>query len=125
MAEDSIVDGSWDVSASFAPALLEKGIASTRREVERWWRDGVTDDELAARKQGLVGSYRVSLSTTGGLASAILTDILRGYGVSRLDEFPDAVNALTRVEINASIKKHIIPSRMVLIKAGSVVPGIR
>ena len=125
MAEDSIVDGSWDVSASFAPALLEKGIASTRREVERWWRDGVTDDELAARKQGLVGSYRVGLSTTGGLASAILTDILRGYGVSRLDEFPDAVNALTRDQINASIKKHINPGRMVLIKAGSVVPGIR
>ena len=125
MAEDSIVDGSWDVSASFAPALLEKGIASTRREVERWWRDGVTDDELAARKQGLVGSYRVSLSTTGGLASAILTDILRGYGVNRLDEYPDAVNALTRDQINASIRKHINPGRMVLIKAGSVVPGIR
>ncbi len=125
MAEDSIVDGSWGVSASFAPALLEKGIASTRREVERWWKDGVTEDELTARKQGLVGSYRVGLSTTGGLAGAILTDILRGYGVSRLDELPDAVNALTRVEINAAIKKHINPSRMVLIKAGSVVPGIR
>jgi zinc protease len=125
MADDSIVDGRWDVSASFAPALLEKGIASTRREVERWWKDGVTEEELAARKQGLVGSYRVGLSTTGGLASGILTDLLRGYGVSRLDEFPDAVNALTRDQINASIRKHINPGKLVLIKAGSVVPGIR
>jgi len=125
MAEDSIVDGSWDVSASFAPALLDKGIASTRREVERWWQDGVTDNEVTARKQGLIGSYRVGLSTTGGLAGAILTNILRGYGVSRLDELPDAVNALTREQINAAIRKHISPTRMVLIKAGSVVPGIR
>ena len=60
------------ISASFAPALLERGIASTRRVLEQWWRDGVTDAELSARKKGLVGSYEVGLSTTGGLAGAIL-----------------------------------------------------
>ena len=120
MAEDSIVDGSWDVSASFAPALLDKGIASTRREVERWWKDGITEDELAARKQGLIGGYRVGLSTTAGLANAIMANVQRGYDVSRLEEFPGAVSALTRDEINAAIKKHLNPNKMVLVKAGSV-----
>jgi zinc protease len=123
MAEDSIVDGSWDISASFAPALLDKGIASTRRELDKWWTGGVTDQELAARKQGLVGGYLVSLSTTGGLASAILTDIQRGYDISRVDTFPDAVNALTRDQVNSAIKKHLDPSRMVLVEAGSVAPA--
>jgi zinc protease len=123
VSEDSIVDGLWDISASFAPALLEKGIASTRRELERWWRDGVTDEELAARKQGMVGSYRVGLSTTAGLATAILTDLQRGYDVSRLEEFPDAVNALTRDQVNSAIKKHLNPSRMALIEAGSIPPA--
>jgi zinc protease len=120
VSEDSIVDGRWDISASFAPALLEKGIASTRRELERWWKDGVTDEELTARKQGLVGGYRVGLSTTAGLANAILTDLQRGYDVSRLEEFPDAVNALTREQVNSAIKKHLNPNRMVLIEAGSI-----
>jgi zinc protease len=46
--------------------------------------------------------------------------VQRGYEVSRLEEFPDAVNALTRDAINSAIKKHIDPSRMVLVKAGSV-----
>jgi zinc protease len=122
MADDSIVDGRWDISASFAPALLEKGIASTRRELDRWWKDGVTDRELAVRKQGLVGGYLVSLSTTGGLANAILADIQRGYDVSRIEEFPDAVKALTRDQVNSAIKSHINPSVMVLVKAGSVAP---
>jgi zinc protease len=125
VSEDSIVDGSWGISASFAPALLAKGIASTRRELDRWWKDGVTDQELAARKQGLVGSYLVGLSTTAGLASAILTDIQRGYDVSRLDDFPAAVNALTRDQVNAAIKHHLSPGRMALIKAGSVVAAAR
>ena len=120
VSEDSIVDGSWAISASFAPALLEKGIASTRRELDKWWRNGVTDQELAARKQGLVGGYLVGLSTTAGLANAILTDVQRGYGVSRLEQFPEAVNALPRDQVNSAIKNHLNPSVMVLVKAGSV-----
>jgi zinc protease len=122
MADDSIVDGRWDISASFAPALLDKGIASTRRELDRWWKDGVTDRELTVRKQGLVGGYLVGLSTTGGLANAILADVQRGYDVSRIEEFPDAVKALTRDQVNSAIKNHINPSVMVLVKAGSVPP---
>jgi zinc protease len=123
MSDDSIVDGRWDISASFAPALLDKGIASTRRELDRWWKDGVTDQELAARKQGLVGSYLVGLSTTTGLANAILTDVQRGYDVSRLETYPGAVKALTRDEVNSAIKNHLNPSLMVLVKAGSVAPA--
>ncbi len=122
VAEDSIVDGSWDISASFAPSLLDKGIASTRRELNRWWKEGITDQELAARKQGLVGSYLVGLSTTAGLANAILTDILRGYDVSRLESFPGAIKALTRDEVNSAIKNHLNPNVMVTVKAGSVPP---
>ncbi|MEA3196661.1 MAG: zinc protease [Gammaproteobacteria bacterium] len=120
MADDSIVDGRWDISASFAPALLDKGIASTRRELDRWWKDGVTEQELTVRKQGLVGSYLVGLSTTAGLANAILTDVQRGYEVSRVDTFPEAVKALTRDEVNSAIKSHLNPGVMVSVKAGSV-----
>ncbi len=123
MSDDSIVDGRWDVSASFAPALLDKGLASTRRELDRWWKDGVTEQELAARKQGLVGGYLVGLSTTGGLANAILTNLQRGYDVSRVEEYPGAVKALTREQVNAAIKGHLNPSVMVLVKAGSVAPA--
>ncbi len=120
MAEDSIVDGSWDISASFAPTLLEKGVASTRRELFNWWKNGITDQELAARKQGLVGGYLVGLSTTAGLANTILADVQRGYDVSWLDGYPQALNALTRDQVNAAIKNHLDPSAMVLIEAGSV-----
>jgi zinc protease len=120
VAEDSIADGSWDISASFAPTLLAKGLASTRRELDKWWKDGITDQELAARKQGLVGGYLVGLSTTGGLASTILTNVQRGYDVDWLDGYPKAVDALTRDQVNGAIKKHLNPGVMVLVEAGSV-----
>lgn len=120
VSADSIADGAWSISASFAPALLDHGIASTRRVLEAWWKEGVTDAELAARKQGLVGGYFVGLSTTGGLASTILTTIQRGYDLSWLDRYPEAVRAVSREEVNRAIRTHLDPSTMVLVEAGSV-----
>jgi zinc protease len=120
VAQDSIADGSWDIGASFAPALLEKGIASTRRELQKWWSDGVTDAELADHKQGLIGGYYVGLSTTAGVASTIVATVQRGYDLDWLDGYPEALKALTRTEVNSAIKAHLDPNSMVLVEAGSV-----
>jgi zinc protease len=120
MAEDSIADGQWSIGASFAPALLDRGVASTRSVLDRWWQEGVSEAELAARKKGLVGAYQVGLSTTGGLAGAILVSVQRGYDVSWLDQYPDAIKAITRDQVNGAIRTHLDPSTMVLVEAGSV-----
>ncbi|MDB6086528.1 MAG: peptidase domain protein [Gammaproteobacteria bacterium] len=120
VAEDTIADGVWDISASFAPALLEKGVASTRRELQKWWSDGVTESELTDRKQGLVGGYFVGLSTSGGVANTIVTAIQRGYDLTWLDGYPEAIKALTRTQVNNAIKTHLDPAGMVLVEAGSV-----
>ncbi|MGD0492239.1 MAG: pitrilysin family protein [Steroidobacteraceae bacterium] len=120
VGEDSIIDGDWAVSASFAPSLLERGIASTRRVIETWWTDGVTDAELSAHKQGLIGSYRVSLATAGGVAGAILASVQRGYDLAWLDGYPQAIEAVTREQVNRAIRAHLDPNAMVLVEAGSV-----
>jgi len=123
VSEDTIVDGAWDISASFAPALLDKGLASTRRELQNWWSDGVTEAELADHKQGLIGGYFVGLSTTAGVANTIVTSIQRGYDLTWLDGYPEAIKALTRAQVNNAIKTHLDPSTMVLVEAGSVKAG--
>ena len=123
MGDDSIADGVWEISASFAPALLNKGVESTRREVAKWWKDGVTEQELALRKQGVIGTYLVGLSTTMGLAETILVNTQRGYDLAWLDGYPKAVKAVTRDQVNAAIKAHINPSALVLVEAGSLPAG--
>ena len=80
VTEDSIADGAWDISASFAPALLDKGLASTRR---------VLDALVAGRRHRRRNSRPASRGSSapiwsacrprGGLASAILTTVQRGY----------------------------------------------
>ena len=121
---DTRCDGDWRIQASFAPALLEKGLASLRRQLDDWYENGITDDELARRKSDLVGSYKVGLATTEGMAASLLAAINRGYDPSWLDEFPKKVEALTTAEVNTAIKRHLNPAHMVLIEAGTL-PGAR
>lgn len=120
VTDDSIADGAWSIYATFAPALLDHGLASTRQVLETWWKEGVTNDELTRRKQGMVGGYLVGLATTDGLASTILASVQRGYDLSWLDRYPEAVRAVSREDVDRAIRAHLDPSTMVLVEAGSM-----
>ena len=121
-AGDTFVDGDFRIGATFAPELLEKGLASTRRELTAWCATGVTAEELARRQTNLVGEFKIGLATTEGLADTLLTTVHRGQPLSWLDEYPERVAALTPATVNATIKKYLKPESMFLIKAGTV-PG--
>ncbi len=120
VTNDTFADGDWRIGANFAPQLLEKGLASTKRQLDAWYKDGVTDAELAQRKTERAGSYKVGLSTTGGMASTILVTLNRDLPLSFIDEYPDRVAALTKDQVNTAIKKHLDPEKMVVVKAGTV-----
>jgi zinc protease len=120
VTNDTFVDGDWRIEANFAPALLEKGVASTTRELLGWHKDGVTDAELARAKGNFVGIYKVGLSTTTGMASTILNTMNRDLPLTFIDEFGDRVNALTKEQVNRAIKTHLNPASMVTVKAGTL-----
>jgi len=119
LQNDMFNDGDWRLSGSFAPDLLDQGIASTQRQLKLWYDKGVTPVEVSARKSNVIGAFKVALTTTEGMAGTLLAAVNRGYDVSWLDELPVRVNALTAEQVNASIKKHLKPETMVLVKAGT------
>jgi zinc protease len=118
ISDDSKRPGMWSVKASFAPSMLERGIASVRREVDQWWRDGITAQELEFRKTAMAGEYTVGLETTTGLANEILQCVRRGFDLKWLDEYPTKVNALTLDQVNRVIQSQLDPKTMVLVEAG-------
>jgi zinc protease len=122
LSGDTYADGSWSIQATFAPELLEAGIASTVRELKRFHSEGVTAAELATFKVTLAGSYKVALATTDGLAIALLNAVQRGYGPEWVDEFPRRLDSLTLKEVNGAIRKHLSPERMVRVISGTFTP---
>jgi zinc protease len=120
VTNDTFADGDWRIGAQFAPELLEKGLASTKRQLAAWHQNGITAAELARVKGDFVGTYKIGLSTTGGMAGTILNTMNRDLPLSFIDEFGDRVNSLTLDQVNGAIKKHLNPETMVLVKAGTV-----
>jgi len=122
ISNDTYVDGDWRIQANFAPDLLGKGIASTKRQLTAWHKDGITPQELASNKGKFVGSFKLGLSTTTGMATTVLNTLNRDLPLTFVDEFSGKINALTLDQVNGAIKKHLNPEQMVMIKAGTI-PG--
>ena len=95
-------------------------MASTRRQLDAWHADGITDAELARAKSELAGTYQVGLATSAGMAGTILAMLNRGMPLEFVDEYPARVKAITRDQVNSAIRKHLDPATMTLVKAGTV-----
>ncbi|MEO7599164.1 MAG: pitrilysin family protein [Opitutus sp.] len=121
-SHDTFTDGDWRITATFGPSLLDKGIASTRRQLTKWYTEGISADELSYRKSNLIGLFKVNLATTDGLAASLLAAVHRGYGPGWLDEYPKRIDALTLDQVNSAVKKYLKPESMFIIKAGTI-PG--
>ncbi|MES2706805.1 MAG: pitrilysin family protein [Verrucomicrobiota bacterium] len=118
--QDTWTDGSWVIRTTFAPQLLAQGLASTDREVKLWYESGLTQREFAYRQSAMTGAYRVSLATTGGLAETIVKTVRRGLPLTWLDDYADSITALKLEEVNAALKRHIHPERLVTVRSGTL-----
>jgi zinc protease len=112
--------GYWSVQATFNPTLFQKGLEVTLVELKDWVNNGVTQQELDKFKSNLTGSFKVGLSTTGGLAGAILSFVERGLEPNYIEQYPKDIEAVTLDQVNAAIKKYIDLDKLIIIKSGSL-----
>ena len=114
--------GYWVVNASFNPALFGKGLEATMVELEKWFENGITAEELAFRKSNITGSFKVGTATTSGLAGTLLGFLERDLDPEYLYQFEKDIEAVTLEEVNQAIKKYVDLDKLVIIKSGSLNP---
>ena len=120
LAGDTFTDGAWFIHGTFAASLLDQGEKSTRRELTRWYEKGLTAEELSVQKANYIGTFKLGLSTTGGMADALLSTLERGETLADIDARSARINALTLDQVNAALRRHLAPSRMVSVRAGEL-----
>lgn len=116
--------GHWVVGVTLSGENLERGIKATRDEMERFVDGGITADELSEKQTTIVGSFKVGLATTGGMAASLLYNAERHFPVSYLDEYPDYVEALQLEAINRAIRAHLDPTQLSVSIAGPDPTGL-
>jgi len=98
------------VQATFAPRLMERGIAEMKK-VMTGWKTGVTEEELAVQKKMMINSRRVAFDDPGTMADVLHMEHLRGKTYHA-----DAINAVTLQEVNDAIQAL---GTCTLVKAGT------
>ena len=114
------LDGMWYVNVNVAPQNLEKAMKSTREEIEKFAREGLTDAEVESQKSFFAGNYQVGLGSNAGIASALVTAEKFGFGPKYLDEYPARMRAVTKEQANQAMKLHFFPDRLHVIVAGDL-----
>jgi zinc protease len=109
---------SFIISAIVNPQNLARLRVCAIEELERMLRDGVTADELDKAREGYLQSMKVGRSSDAALAGSL--GGLRHLGRTMLWEadFEKKIAALTPQQINAAMKRHIDPKKLVVVAAG-------
>ena len=112
--------GFWFVNASFNPTLFQKGLDATMVQVQKWVNDGITQEELENKKTNLIGSFKVGMATTNGMARTILSFVERGLEPGYIEQYPKDIEKVALEQVNNAIKKYIQLDKMIVIKSGSL-----
>jgi zinc protease len=114
------VDGLWGVDVAVAPQNVAKALKSTKEEIDKYAKDGITDAEVQTQKEYFASNYLVRLGTNAGVATALCTAEKFGFGPGYLDDYPKRFRAVTKAQVNDVIKRRIHPESMHLVVAGDL-----
>ncbi len=118
-AADSIDPrASFNLFAISNPANVPKVKTAIREEIVRLLKDGVTPEELKAAKEGYLQTEEVDRTDDQKLASTINDASEAGRTLEFVAKQEKQINALTPADVQAALKKHLDPKRLVIVTAG-------
>lgn len=113
-----LAPGPWYVAVTLNPQTVERALESATGVLRDYIANGIRAEELADEKSSAIGSFKVALSTNAGLASALWNAEFYRLGTDYIDRFPQLIEAVTKEEVNAAIRKYFRPDNLTVVIAG-------
>ena len=111
-------DATIFVNAIAAPQNVDKVEADFKEELDRALRDGFTQQELDADRNGWLQSQQVSRAEDASLARMLNTRAFDGRTLEWDQALEQKVKTLTPAEVEQAMKRTIDPADFTIIKAG-------
>ena len=108
----------FEVTGTFSPALLAKGIEKTEEVIQKWLKDTLTEDEIRVQKSESCGSQMVQYDAPGALASAIHYAKIKDGNVKSINKHKETIKEITMEQVNEA-KKQIEFDKLSVIKVGT------
>lgn len=100
------------------PANIDKVEKASLEELERFLKDGITQAELDAAKKGFLDQRKVRRANDTALASMLDDGLQIGRTLAFEAELEKKLAGLTVEQVNAAVKKHFDPKKLIMIRAG-------
>jgi zinc protease len=108
----------WLAFAIYNPENLARLETGVREELERVRKDGITAEELERAKKAILQERTQQRANDGELASALAGQLFWNRTMA-FDAALDAkLSALTAAQVNAALRTHLDPAKLVVVKAG-------
>lgn len=109
----------FEVTATFNPTNLQKGIDTTEKVMNEW-KNGVTRDEVEIQKTMMLGSQIVHFDNPVAIANTIHNTLLNDKPVGAIDSFQKVVSAVQFKDVNDALKKYIHVDRLKRVVVGTI-----
>jgi len=110
--------GPFLVSGAFAAATTREAVGEIIAEVDAVHRGGITPEELAFSRRGLVGAFALSFETPFQVAGALQALPLYGLPDDYYDGFLEALDRVSLDDVAAVAARVLDPSSMSVVVAG-------
>ena len=111
--------GQFQVGLQTKREQADAALALVRETLNKFIKDGVTDAELKAAKQNLVGGFPMRIDSNGKILDYLSLIGFYRLPMTYLDEFNENLNKVTKAQIKDAFNRRINPEKMVTVVVGS------
>ena len=112
--------GAFGFYIAFDPAKYEQAREGFDKIITEITQKPITDLELAAAKEYILGSYDIGLQSYGAQASELAFNDLYGLGLDYSEKYIEGINKVTAKDVLKAAKKYLNKDRMVKVVVGPV-----
>lgn len=108
----------FSITAICNPQNMARLEVCVQEELARLLNDGISADELAKARQGYLETLKVARAGDTAILGSLAGYRYLGRTMAWQTEFEQKINALTPETVNAALRKHLDPAKLVVVVAG-------
>lgn len=110
----------WSVSLSSNPRNVDRALQLVAATLNDYISKGISEDDLAKESGRALGSFKVGLSSSLGIARVITEFEFLGLGTEELDKISSRYSSLTKAKVDEAMRRYFHPEKAITIVSGTL-----
>ncbi|HWP56965.1 MAG TPA: pitrilysin family protein [Candidatus Acidoferrales bacterium] len=107
--------GSFQIVMQTKNETASEAIRIAKEEIQRIREKGVTDEELKAAKDYLIGSFPLRLDTNRRIAAFLAQVEFFELGLDYPERYPEFIRRVTRADVARVAKRYLLPNKLITV----------